>query len=134
MNYNLVDPTTGQVVGTVTLAQSANSGGPPAPAASQPGELGVNQQYSAGQSRVFSIHHGGGMLELKCDAVPGMGTFNSLTESLSGPGGGFPQRTVTPAGTLKSHQVIAQDMPPGLYTYTVAPDIDSWLVVRTIQG
>lgn len=136
MNYNLVDPATGQVVGTVTMGQSANSGTPSAPS-SQPsirllqGER-VEVTLAANQVQAFTMDHFGGMMELKVDAAAGKGTFNTLTESLSGPQG-FPEQKVSPAGTLKTHTAVSAQMPPGLYTYTVAADMDTVLHVLKNQ-
>lgn len=106
-------------------AKSAAASGPAV------GNLDENMPYSAHQARSFTLHHGGGVMELKVDAVPGMGTFNTLTESLTGPRAW--SRISTPAGTLKSHQAVGEEMPPGVYTYTVAPDVDTWMVVRKVQ-
>jgi hypothetical protein len=104
-----------------------------APSDPLPGEIGEKLPYAANQVRTFSFYHGGGTLELKVDAVPGKGTFNTLTESLTGPGPGFVGRKSSPAGTLKSHQAVAEPMPPGTYTYSVSADVDTWLVVIKIQ-
>lgn len=97
------------------------------------GDKPTELSLAAGQSQSFDFYHEGGVMEINVAIVPGRPRFNTITDTLTGPGQGFQDRKNTPAGEVRVLKAVAQEMPPGPYTYTLAPDVACELAVQKVQ-